>query len=136
MHHDTTIFNWSAGMRYGRMQQALLTNQDVSVATGLVSVGTEIDFDGFGLLLGIDAERRSCASGMLCYTKGAPLFLAESGMVIIGKQIKRGEARLPTVTTTFASLPSLRRPSALDGKTTQDASGQPLATPRKLGSIP
>ena len=72
---DTTIFNWSAGMRYGNMQQALSTRQNVSVATGLVGVDTEINFDGFGFMAGLDAERRSCTSGMLCYTKGFASFL-------------------------------------------------------------
>ncbi|MEZ6086852.1 MAG: Lpg1974 family pore-forming outer membrane protein [Pirellulaceae bacterium] len=72
---DTTIFNWSGGFRYGRMEQALLAQQEISVATGLVTVGTDIDFNGFGLSAGLDAERRSCQSGMLCYTKGMASFL-------------------------------------------------------------
>ncbi|QDV55946.1 Lpg1974 family pore-forming outer membrane protein [Rosistilla oblonga] len=72
---DTTIFNWSGGFRYGQMEQGLLAQQDISVATGLVTVDTDIDFNGFGLLMGIDAERRSCKTGMLCYTKGVASFL-------------------------------------------------------------
>ncbi|WP_145094141.1 Lpg1974 family pore-forming outer membrane protein [Rosistilla carotiformis] len=72
---DTTIFNWSGGFRYGQMEQGLQSQQDISVATGLVTVDTDIDFNGFGLLMGIDAERRSCKTGMLCYTKGVASFL-------------------------------------------------------------
>ena len=72
---DTTIFNWYGGFRYGQMEQSLLAQQDISVATGLVTVDSDIDFSGFGLLIGIDAERRSCKSGMLCYSKGFASFL-------------------------------------------------------------
>lgn len=72
---DTTIFNWSGGFRYGQMEQGLLAQQDISGATGLVSVETDIDFSGFGFLMALDAERRSEKTGMLCYTKGVASFL-------------------------------------------------------------
>ncbi|WP_417745623.1 Lpg1974 family pore-forming outer membrane protein [Rosistilla oblonga] len=72
---DTTIFYWSGGFRYGTIEQSLLAQQEISVATGLVTVDTDVDFNGFGILLGCDAERRSCQSGMLCYSKGAASFL-------------------------------------------------------------
>ncbi|QDS88530.1 hypothetical protein EC9_27210 [Rosistilla ulvae] len=72
---DTTIFNVSGGFRYGKMEQTMLAQQEVSVATGLVSVETDVDFHGFGFLLGLDAERRSAKTGMLCYSKGEASFL-------------------------------------------------------------
>ena len=71
----STIFNWSGGFRYGQLEQQFQNQQEVSVATGLVNVGTDIDFNGFGLLMGLDAERRSCKTGMLCFTRGMASFL-------------------------------------------------------------
>ncbi|MFN9916494.1 MAG: Lpg1974 family pore-forming outer membrane protein, partial [Pirellulaceae bacterium] len=41
----------------------------MSVATGLTSVTTDIDFDGFGILAGLDGERRSKCCGGLLYGK-------------------------------------------------------------------
>ena len=72
---DTTIFNWSGGFRYASMEQSFREQQEVAVATGLVNAVTDIDFDGFGFTFGLDAERRSYKTGMLCYTKGAAAFL-------------------------------------------------------------
>ena len=73
---DCYAINWSGGFRYGNMSQDLTAEQDISVATGLVTVDTDIDFEGFGLALGVDAERRSCRTGMMCYSKALSSFLA------------------------------------------------------------
>ncbi|MGB7324211.1 MAG: Lpg1974 family pore-forming outer membrane protein [Rubripirellula sp.] len=67
----STVFNWFGGFRYGEIEQSLDTQQQISVATGLASTDTDVDFDGFGLLMGLDAERRSCKTGLLCYSRGA-----------------------------------------------------------------
>ncbi|QDV69417.1 hypothetical protein Poly24_31330 [Rosistilla carotiformis] len=72
---ESTAFHWSGGFRFGSMEQSLHAQQEISTATGLVTVDTDIDFNGFGLLLGLDAERRSGKSGMLCYSKGMASFL-------------------------------------------------------------
>ena len=74
--NDRYAVNWMGGFRYGNMSQDLTARQDVSTATGLVTVDTDIDFEGFGLLLGLDAERRSCRTGLMCYSKALSSFLA------------------------------------------------------------
>ena len=73
---DIYAINWIAGVRYGNMEQDLVTQQGISVATGLVTNEVEMDFNGFGTMIGFDAERRAPASGMLIYAKGLSTFLA------------------------------------------------------------
>jgi len=41
----------------------------MSVSTGSTTANTDIDFDGFGILTGLDAERRDQCSGCLIYGK-------------------------------------------------------------------
>ncbi|MDE0863361.1 MAG: Lpg1974 family pore-forming outer membrane protein [Rubripirellula sp.] len=74
--NDNYAINWSGGFRYGNMSQDLTARQNISVASGLVTVDTDVDFEGFGLALGLDAERRSCRTGMMCYSKALSSFLA------------------------------------------------------------
>lgn len=74
--NDTYAINWLAGFRYGHLDQSLLSVQERAVATGNVTVDTDVDFDGFGMLLGFDATRRSCRSGLLIYSRGLSTFLA------------------------------------------------------------
>lgn len=64
---DLGVLNWNAGLRYGNLEQGLSTDQLVSVATGLTNVTTDIDFNGFGIIGGLDGERRSSHSGLLVY---------------------------------------------------------------------
>ena len=73
---DCYVVNWLAGFRYGQMEQDLITQQEVSVATGLVTNDIDVDFDGFGLSLGLDGERRSAHSGLMVYGRGLSSFLA------------------------------------------------------------
>ncbi len=70
------VVNWLAGFRYGQMEQDLVTQQEVSVATGLVTNDIDVDFNGFGLSLGLDGERRSPCSGLMVYGRGLSSFLA------------------------------------------------------------
>jgi Legionella pneumophila major outer membrane protein precursor len=63
------VINWSTGLRYGKLEQKLNTSQTVSVATGLTNMITGVDYDGFGLLAGLDAERQSQETGLLVYGK-------------------------------------------------------------------
>ena len=72
----TTALNWTAGLRYGNLEQQMRAAQTNSVITGLTTVDTDIDFDGFGLMLGLDGERRSSRSGLLCYGRGQTSLLA------------------------------------------------------------
>jgi len=73
---DIYAINWLAGFRYGNLEQDLLAQQEISVATGLVSVDTDVDFNGFGMMFGVDGERRSCESGLMIYGKALSSFLA------------------------------------------------------------
>ena len=73
---DCYVVNWLAGFRYGQMEQDLITQQEVSVATGLVTNDIDVDFNGFGLSLGLDGERRSPCSGLMVYGRGLSSFLA------------------------------------------------------------
>ncbi|WP_153556016.1 Lpg1974 family pore-forming outer membrane protein [Roseimaritima sediminicola] len=73
---NTMALNWSGGVRYGNMEQNLIGAQTVQVATGLTTVTTDIDFDGFGITGGLDFERYSCETGLFCYGKGMVSLLA------------------------------------------------------------
>jgi hypothetical protein len=73
---DIYAINWLAGFRYGNMEQDFLTQQDVGVPTGLVTNDVDVNFDGFGMMFGIDGERRSCHSGLRIYGKALASFLA------------------------------------------------------------
>jgi len=73
---NSYVINWLAGFRYGNIGQGFTSQQDVSTATGLVDVNTRIDFDGFGMLFGVDGERRSAHSGLSIYGRGLSSFLA------------------------------------------------------------
>lgn len=73
---DTFAINWLAGFRFGEMGQSLVGEQLMAVADGLDTVNVDVDFDGFGMLLGVDGERRSCRSGMMIYGRGVTSLLA------------------------------------------------------------
>jgi hypothetical protein len=65
----------SLGARYGRLEQDFSSSQLTGVATGLTTLETEIDYDGFGVRFGLDGEyRRKC--GLLIYGRGVANFLA------------------------------------------------------------
>lgn len=70
------VINWSAGMRYGRLEQMLTSTQTVSVATGLTNLRTDVEFDGLGLLAGLDGERQSQETGLLVYGRIAASMMA------------------------------------------------------------
>ena len=53
-----------------------MTQQEVSTATRLVTNDIDVDFNGFGLSLGIDGERRSPCTGLMVYGRGLSSFLA------------------------------------------------------------
>jgi hypothetical protein len=68
--------NWLAGFRYGNMEQDFQSQQEVSTATGLVTDATEVDFNGFGMLFGIDGERYNPCTGFSIYGRALSSFLA------------------------------------------------------------
>jgi hypothetical protein len=73
---DTYAINWLAGFRYGEMGQELVAEQLMAVATGLDTVNVDVDFNGFGMMFGVDGERRSCQTGLMIYGRGVTSFLA------------------------------------------------------------
>ncbi|GIW98624.1 MAG: hypothetical protein KatS3mg111_1957 [Pirellulaceae bacterium] len=66
---DCGVINWNMGVRYSNLEQGLVASQTVSVPSGLTTVTTDVDFEGFGILAGIDGERRAPCSGCLIYGK-------------------------------------------------------------------
>lgn len=63
---NCSVINCSGGFRYGNLEQGLTGRQTVSTNTGLTTVNTDIDFDGFGIMAGLDGERRAqCCRGLL-----------------------------------------------------------------------
>ncbi len=73
---DDFAINSFGGLRYGNMEQQFHHEQVTSVAVGLNTVDTDIDFDGFGLMFGADGAFYRCKSGLLCYSRGMVSFLA------------------------------------------------------------
>jgi len=73
---DSHVINWTGGLRYGNLEQQLNVDQTVSVPTGLTNLKTDIDFDGLGILGGLDAERQSQNTGVLIYGKTNASMLA------------------------------------------------------------
>ncbi len=65
--NDCGALNWNGGLRYGNLEQGISVDQTLSVATGTTNVTTDIDFNGFGILGGLDGERHSASSGFLVY---------------------------------------------------------------------
>lgn len=65
--NDCGAINWNGGLRYGNLEQGISVDQTMSVATGVTNVTTDIDFNGFGILGGLDGERHSATSGFLVY---------------------------------------------------------------------
>lgn len=66
---ETFALNWSAGLRYGNLSQKFQHRQTVSTATGLVTVNTDTDFDGFGLMFGLDGMMYSERTGIYSYSR-------------------------------------------------------------------
>jgi hypothetical protein len=65
--------NYFLGTRYGQIDQrfgATFVNNEIE------TVRTDVDFEGIGLRLGLDAERHSCTSRWRYYARGAANFLA------------------------------------------------------------
>lgn len=65
--------NWFAGARYARLNQQFGAN---FIDNGTEDVVTDIDFDGAGVRLGLEAERQSCRSRLRVYSKASSSFLA------------------------------------------------------------
>ncbi len=73
---NTYVINWLAGFRYGNIEQDFIAQQNVATATGLVTNTTAVDFNGFGMLFGLDGERRFKHHGLSMYGRGISSFLA------------------------------------------------------------
>jgi hypothetical protein len=71
-----SAFNIFGGVRYAHLEQDLTAVQLVGVPTGMTNVTTDIDFDGFGIRLGFDGQRRHCRTGLMVYGTGAASFVA------------------------------------------------------------
>ncbi len=74
--NDCGAINWNGGLRYGNLEQGLSVDQTISLATGMTNVATDIDFNGFGILGGLDGERHSSTSGLMIYGRAIGSLLA------------------------------------------------------------
>ena len=68
--------NWLAGFRYGNMEQVLSSQQEIQVATGPITNSANVEFGGFGMLFGLDGERRSSLTGLSIYGRAIGALLA------------------------------------------------------------
>ncbi len=61
------IVNYIVGVRYARLDQDFRSQ---FLVTGTTSVGTNVDFDGGGIRLGLEGERHSTVTGLYVYGQG------------------------------------------------------------------
>lgn len=73
---NKTAFNYIVGARYGNLDQKFSSTQQAS--PGETTVQTDTSFNGYGLRLGLDGERRCCRPGIFLYGRGAASFLVGS----------------------------------------------------------
>jgi len=73
---NTYVINWLAGFRYGNLEQQFAAQQVMPATDGIRALQTEMEFNGFGMLLGLDATKRSLHSGLSMYGRGIGSFLA------------------------------------------------------------
>ena len=70
--NDCFAVNWSVGGRYGHLEQQF---QQLGVyaggAAGIIETSSNIDFDGGGLMFGLDGERRIGCGGWSIYSRGS-----------------------------------------------------------------
>ncbi len=64
---DCGVINWNAVCVMATWSKGSSLIQTVSVATGLTNVTTDIDFNGFGIIGGLDGARHSTHTGFLVY---------------------------------------------------------------------
>lgn len=65
--------SYIAGARYGRLEQSF---RSTFASLGTESIGTDIDFDGGGIRVGLEGERQAPCSGFLVYGRAAASFMA------------------------------------------------------------
>jgi len=71
---DRAVVNYLLGLRYTRMDQDF--NATFSGAGTTDSMVTDVNFDGAGIRLGLDAERHHACNGLLVYGKASSSFIA------------------------------------------------------------
>jgi hypothetical protein len=65
----TGYLDYVLGVRYARLGQQFVAQQDIFAAAGLTTVATDVAFEGFGIRLGLDGQRRSALTGLLIYAR-------------------------------------------------------------------
>ncbi|HEY2415755.1 MAG TPA: Lpg1974 family pore-forming outer membrane protein [Pirellulaceae bacterium] len=71
-----TAVNYFAGVRYANLKQTFQAQEDVGVPVGLSTVNTAINFDGFGIGMGLDYMKRRSGTGFLAYGKSSVSFVS------------------------------------------------------------
>lgn len=73
--HRNAALNYTVGLRYAHLAQDFAASQQIFSAAGLTTVGSDIDFDGFGLRFGLDGIKRRAGTGLLLYANGHASFV-------------------------------------------------------------
>lgn len=68
--------NYTVGLRYAHLMQEFGAAQEIFAGAGLTTVGSDIDFDGFGIRFGLDGMKRRAGTGLLLYANGHANFVA------------------------------------------------------------
>src|SRR6185369_5152041 len=68
--------NYFAGVRYANLKQTFHAQEDIGVPVGLSNVDTSINFDGFGIGMGIDGMKRRAGTGLLIYGRSSASFVS------------------------------------------------------------
>ena len=68
--------DYTVGVRYGRLTQALTASQPIFAGAGLTTVATQANFDGVGLHFGLDGVKRRAGTGWMMYVRSDASFLA------------------------------------------------------------
>jgi len=72
---DSAI-NYFGGLRYANLKQTFQAQEDIGVPVGLSTVNTQINFDGFGIGMGLDAMKRRADTGLLIYGRSSASFVS------------------------------------------------------------
>jgi hypothetical protein len=71
-----SALNYFAGVRYANLKQTFQAQEDVGVPVGLSTVNTAINFDGFGIGMGLDYMKRRAGTGFLVYGRSSASFVS------------------------------------------------------------
>ncbi len=129
---NSHVVNWTGGLRYGNMAQKLNIDMNAN-AVGNTNLQGNVDFDGLGLLAGIDGMRKSATSGLLMYGKADASMLGGTWRANTRQTNQFNAGVIASNYHDFRLTPVLQVKSGLDGKARVVSSELPPATPPQVG---